>query len=351
MEAPVQLSNGLQQEPHQMHVIFRTPQIALLVIGSIIGGVSVTTAMNNSAHLDAARSSYSKAVSAARETRAAGLRQLDAATDIGLSASKLDVSSYGQTGDDSTRTALAAAIVNANHVIDTARGQLRALPAQADVRMLDNGTAKSLKSAAKHVSKIKPSALGKVSAAVDGVLAAEDSVTKAESDWTEHLREVAAAQAAAAAAAQAAAAQAAAAQATAARAAASRHPVVRSVRASAPRAAAAPAGGGTVLNVWTSGFQAQLDACHGAVNLSGAYGVPTIGEKWGCGGARFPGAGSIITLTGVISGTFRVGGVVAVLNAYVDSPRNIPRGYQLLFQTCRGNDAHTETFTALTRVG
>jgi lipopolysaccharide export system protein LptC len=104
------------------------------------------------------------------------------------------------------------------------------------------------------------------------------------------------------------------------------------------------------LNVWTSGFQNELNACRGAVDLTSAYGVATIGEKWGCGGSRFPAAGSVITLTGLRAGTYRVGPVAAVLNAYTQNPSDIPRGFALLFQTCRNDDAHTEIFVELTPV-
>ncbi|HEX4058915.1 MAG TPA: hypothetical protein VHX87_11445 [Galbitalea sp.] len=103
--------------------------------------------------------------------------------------------------------------------------------------------------------------------------------------------------------------------------------------------------------VWTSGFQAQIDACRGAVNLTAAYHVRVIGEEWQCGGARFPREGTLVRLSGIISGLYRVGPVVAVLNAYVDKSRDIPRGYSLLYQTCRNGNAHTETFTELIPVG
>ena len=101
------------------------------------------------------------------------------------------------------------------------------------------------------------------------------------------------------------------------------------------------------LTVWTSGFQAQLNACRGAVDLSSAYGVRAIGEKWECGGARFPGEGSLVSLSGIFAGLYRVGPTVAVLSAYTNSTRDIPRGYALLYQTCRNGDAHTETFAEL----
>jgi hypothetical protein len=115
--------------------------------------------------------------------------------------------------------------------------------------------------------------------------------------------------------------------------------------------AARRAAGSYHLAVWTSGFQTQLDACRGAVNLTGSYGVRVIGEKWECGGARFPHQGSLVTLSGIFAGVYRVGPTVAVLSAYADSTRDIPRGYALLYQTCRNGSARTETFAQLIPVG
>jgi hypothetical protein len=125
--------------------------------------------------------------------------------------------------------------------------------------------------------------------------------------------------------------------------------MVSSVRSREAAVAAQPVAG-YVENVWAAGFQTQVDACRGGVDLTAAYGVPTIGERWGCGGSRFPTAGTIVRLTGIRAGLYRVGPVVAVLDAYRDSPADIPRGYALLYQTCRNDDAHAETFTALTPV-
>jgi hypothetical protein len=104
-------------------------------------------------------------------------------------------------------------------------------------------------------------------------------------------------------------------------------------------------------NVWASGFQIQLDACRGGVNLSAAYGVATIGEVWGCGGARFPKSGAEVQLTGTMAGLYRVGPVVATLNAHTQTRGDIPRGYALLYQTCLNGNASTETFTQLTPIG
>lgn len=146
----------------------------------------------------------------------------------------------------------------------------------------------------------------------------------------------AAANAAAAAAAQAAAAQAAAAHAAAARAAAA-------------TAARVPA---SSLTVWTAGWQAEINACRGGVDITAHYGTPTIAEHWSCGGRSFPtAAGAIVTITGLDAGTYRVTGVVAILDASTANTSQIPGGYSLLFQTCRNGDSHFTQFVGLQRVG
>jgi hypothetical protein len=151
----------------------------------------------------------------------------------------------------------------------------------------------------------------------------------------------AAANAAAAAATQAAAAQAAAAHAAAAQAAAA--------RAAAATAARVPA---SSLTVWTAGWQAEINACRGGVDITAHYGTPTIAEHWSCGGRSFPtAAGAIVTITGLDAGTYRVTGVVAILDASTANTSQIPGGYSLLFQTCRNGDSHFTQFVGLQRVG
>lgn len=53
----------------------------------------------------------------------------------------------------------------------------------------------------------------------------------------------------------------------------------------------------------------------------------------------------------MLSGTYRVGGVAAVLNANTQGTGNIPRGYDLLYQTCINGSNKMMSFTVLTRVG
>jgi hypothetical protein len=104
------------------------------------------------------------------------------------------------------------------------------------------------------------------------------------------------------------------------------------------------------INVWTTGFQTQINECRGAVDLTAHYYTRTIGEHWSCGGASFPKtAGAIVHITGLDAGTYRVIGLVATLNAYVAHTSSIPKGYQLLFQTCRNGDSHYTIFIALER--
>lgn len=121
--------------------------------------------------------------------------------------------------------------------------------------------------------------------------------------------------------------------------------------AAAAAQAQARAAAGFVTHVWTSGFQAQIDQCRGAVDVTAVYKVHVIAEHDGCGGNRFPtAAGSIVTITGLDAGRYRVIGVVARLNGLVNHAEDIPRGYDLLFQTCVGGFTDMR-FTALSRLG
>ena len=103
--------------------------------------------------------------------------------------------------------------------------------------------------------------------------------------------------------------------------------------------------------VWTAGWQGEIDACRGAVDVGDHYGTPVIAEHWFCGGSFFPGEGSTITLTGAVTGTFRVGPVAVVLNAATDNAASIPHGFDLLYQTCRDGSSATMSFTELNRIG
>jgi hypothetical protein len=105
-------------------------------------------------------------------------------------------------------------------------------------------------------------------------------------------------------------------------------------------------------NVHAIGWTPELDECIGSVDVTAHYQeVPTIAEHWSCGGKDFPDdAGTMITLTGVHAGTYRVDGIVAMLDASTHSTADVPRGYDLLYQTCQNGQSDTMSFTALTRV-
>jgi hypothetical protein len=105
-------------------------------------------------------------------------------------------------------------------------------------------------------------------------------------------------------------------------------------------------------NVHAVGWNPELDQCIGSVDVTAHYeGVPTIAEHWSCGGKDFPDdAGTIITLTGVHAGTYRVDGIVAMLSSSRHSTADVPRGHDLLYQTCQNGQSATMSFTALTHL-
>ncbi|WP_395245212.1 hypothetical protein ACGGZK_05260 [Agromyces sp. MMS24-K17] len=103
--------------------------------------------------------------------------------------------------------------------------------------------------------------------------------------------------------------------------------------------------------VWAAGWTPELDECRGSVDLTGAYGVPTIAEHWSCTGKDFPrDAGTYVVLDGLDAGTYRVDGVAAVLDQDRHTTADLPRGHDLLYQTCLGGDSSTMALVALTRV-
>jgi hypothetical protein len=141
------------------------------------------------------------------------------------------------------------------------------------------------------------------------------------------------------------AAEAAAAAAAAAKAAAA-------AAAAAAQAAARAAAMGRTVNIWTTGFQAQVNACRGGVDMTAHYGMRIVAEHWSCGGSAFPTRpGATVTFTGLDAGTYRVIGLVATLDAYTAHTYQVPHNYQMLYQTCRGGNSHYTEFIALQRVG
>ncbi|RQP10904.1 MAG: hypothetical protein EAS51_07625 [Microbacteriaceae bacterium] len=107
----------------------------------------------------------------------------------------------------------------------------------------------------------------------------------------------------------------------------------------------APAAGAGIVHIegiWTSGSQAEIDACRGSVNvpavagyLGGAF---YAAEHWGCGGSTWGriGTGALVEFPGY--GTFRVAGIVSGL-AYGSNASAVPGGYAGYYQTCIGGSS------------
>jgi hypothetical protein len=104
-------------------------------------------------------------------------------------------------------------------------------------------------------------------------------------------------------------------------------------------------------HVHAAGWTPELDECKGSVDLSARYGTAAIAEHWSCGGKNFPDEpGTIITLTGVREGTYRVEGIVKMVNQHVATIADIPHGYDLIYQTCQNGQSSTMSLTALTKL-
>lgn len=133
----------------------------------------------------------------------------------------------------------------------------------------------------------------------------------------------------------------------AAAAAARAHP-----RASGARVSAAP--GPYVEGIWTSGGQAQIDACRGSVNMPDVAGYLGgsfyAAEHWSCGGRTWAGigTGALVSFPGY--GVYQVAGRVGGLPSG-SSASSVPSGYDGYYQTCMNGDVNNLTVWLLTRVG
>jgi hypothetical protein len=138
----------------------------------------------------------------------------------------------------------------------------------------------------------------------------------------------------------------------AAEAAAAAAAAAKAAAQAAAQAAAEAAARAHSVNIWTTGFQAQVNACRGGVDMTAHYGMRIVAEHWSCGGSSFPTAsGSIVRFTGLDAGTYRVIGLVATLDAYTAHTYQVPHNYPMLYQTCRGGNSHYTEFIALQRIG
>ncbi|MGH1522876.1 hypothetical protein ACRAWC_01780 [Leifsonia sp. L25] len=110
--------------------------------------------------------------------------------------------------------------------------------------------------------------------------------------------------------------------------------------AAAAAAAAAAYTANNSIYVWTSSngpdVQSKLDACRGGVNVSSYFGTGAVAIHDYCGGDGLDkNIGTKYTLTGEVSGTFQVVGILHV-NGYTTHIDDLPHQYSLLVQTCIG---------------
>lgn len=99
------------------------------------------------------------------------------------------------------------------------------------------------------------------------------------------------------------------------------------------------------------GWQDEIDACQGSVLLS-RISTRVVAEHWSCGGSNFPRTtGAIVTFTGQVSGTYRVVGMSKAYQYGNNKESGLPKGYDLMFQTCLYGDAQNTRYILLEKIG
>ncbi|TFB97721.1 MULTISPECIES: hypothetical protein [Cryobacterium] len=104
--------------------------------------------------------------------------------------------------------------------------------------------------------------------------------------------------------------------------------------------------------VTIAGRQPEIDLCSGLVDTTAWYGTPMLVEHWGCGGELFPRwTGAQVRLAGIDAGVYRVTGVIGSLSAGTAMVSDVPRGHDLVFQTCLNGDSTHMVLVGLSRIG
>ena len=292
--------------------------------------------------VSAQKASYEKSVDQLTSRRGHAIGELAAAEDAIADAQKTFDASDGKTLDQTARAALGDLITHDRQLVAVAYEELRQTQplGQHDPKISFWGP--EYTTAAANLDRyvfVSTSHLAPVPAAFT---APTKAVTDAVTAWQKEQARIAAEKAAQEAAARAAAAAQAAANARQSSGSSSHH---------SGGGSSSSAGGNYNLYVSAYGWQPEIDACRGGVDITAHYGVHTIAEHNTCGGSGFPSrAGTIVTLSGAEGGTYRVIGIVAYLNGHTQTTADLPRGYDLLFQTCI-NGYSKMSFTALQRIG
>ena len=304
----------------------------------------------------AAAKDYSVALSAFDSADLIATNTLANATAKITAAKQTLAGSSGKVLSEETRTALTSEIHRSLMKVASARAQLsqseiRAAIKTSDVSYFSPGG--GLRADTRTLTALNLGTVSELTSSLNTLLPTQQAVEAATGAWKteqDRLSAIAAAEAASKVAADAAAAQAAADAAARAPSAANTARFSNSTGDSTGQAQPE-----ALFNdyVWGIGWQAEIDACLGSVDVTNQYRTPTLVEHWACGGSRFPTqAGTLITLSGMYSGTWRVEGIVARLSFYTPHfVKFVPHDYELLYQTCENDNLNTEILIGLTRVG
>ncbi|TFC06544.1 hypothetical protein [Cryobacterium sp. MDB2-33-2] len=345
-----------------------TTSVAVGLIVALSGALIVLNTDRTRAY-DDAQASHTSAVRILDVQRTAAVKQITTATTA-LAAAK---STLGLHADEVPATDSRAALTTGIQAMDAEISAAWVEAQEADATSLAPVRADDLlspgegfRAAATAIGRIRYPLSAALATAVVSLDAPSSSVTAAILTWQSD-QALAAAYAAAKASSTALKAAGSAAHATATQArtkAASpvsapvAPPATQIINQSAAptRQADAPpqpvvANGPFTLNVRVSGGQPEVDQCNGGVDVN-VYVAVVVAEHWFCGGSVFPQTpGTVITLTGIHAGSYRVVGVVLTMNHTTANARDIPTTYDMLFQTCQNNSDLTTTFTALAKIG
>ena len=314
----------------------------------LAGGAQRGTAELSTAAPLLTEAEYNAAVETFIDARAQAVRRIDSAR-ADIAATELAWRSSAATlGEGVARTDLRRQLDSGLNRVDRAMSELERANTRTDFSQPTSGRFPSRPDLATQTTVLESIRFDRAAGLAtlqQSLTTAERVVTEAVAAWHREQARLAAEEAARVEAARVEAARV-----EAARAA---EQPVRSApsAAGARRPAMAPASVSFSKLVWTAGWQNEIDACQGAVDIGAHYGVPVIAEHWSCGGSQFPREGSTVTLTGAASGVFLVGSVAAVLNVATDTAADVPHGFDLLYQTCINDSSATMSFTELIRIG
>ncbi|MFT4283256.1 MAG: hypothetical protein QM598_00305 [Protaetiibacter sp.] len=281
----------------------------LVLAAAVVVAVVVLAPVSDVSAEPASGARASLAPTASLATLVERLDELDATVHSSRAAL---VAADGHVLEETTRTALASELERADAALLESRAVLVWPPGSQPSGALD---------------EVAVAVSGQVQALGERVAAVTDAVAAWEAEQARIAAEQEAARAAAAAA---------------------------RTRVAAGGGRAPVSGVAHVEGIWTSGGQAEIDACRGSVNVPGIAGYLGASfyaaEHWSCGGSAWGriGAGAMVQFPGY--GTYRVAGVVSGL-AYGSDASVVPGGYAGYYQTCIGGSGSNMAVWLLERVG